>query len=629
MDTEPLPRKLAVILYADVAGYSRLTGEDEDATHRILGEYLDLISQTIERHHGQVLHYAGDALLAKFDAVVDALSGAVAIQDELWARNQDLPDERRVQFRIGVNLGDVIEDRGDIYGNGVNVAARLEALAEPGGVCISESVRTAVGTRFDLSFESMGEHEVKNIAEPLRAYKIVLRKAEIGGKFTSRSPEVKVPDRPSIAVLPFINMSGDPEQEYFSDGMTEDIITELSRVSGLFVVARSSVFTYKGKAVKVGEISDDLSVRYVLEGSVRKAGNRVRITVKVVNGVTGDHVWGERYDRDLTDIFELQDDIAQSIVGALKVVIAPREKHAIEKIPTDSFEAYEYYLRGRQFLHEMTKKNLERAREMFSNAIELDSDYVHAHAGLADCGSVLYLYYTSNPEVLNDALAVSQKALELDPGLAEAHVSRGLALSLNEESREATREFETAIQLDPMLYEAYWYFGLTSVVLKGMFERAAKLFEQASQVRSDDLQSLMMLMASYQGSGRYADARAAAERTIEMVERRLELNPEDSRAAYGGATALVYMDDRARALKWANLSAEIESEDSRTNYNLACLYSLLGDVDKAIDYLELSIRGGRPVRMIPWAESDPDFDAVRSQPRFQALLRKWADGDLV
>jgi adenylate cyclase len=422
-------------------------------------------------------------------------------------------------------------------------------------------------------------------------------------------------------------MSGDSEQEYFSDGITEDIITDLSRVSGLFIVARNSVFTYKGKTVKVQRISEDLGVRYVLEGSVRKAGNRVRITAQLVDGTTGGHLWAERYDRDLTDIFEVQDDIAQNIVGALKVAIAPKEKRAIQKIPTTNLEAYQFYLRGRQFLHEMTRKNLELARQMFSKAIELDPGYVHAHAGLADCGSVLYLYYVPDPDVLNDVLAVSRKALELDPSLAEAHVSHGLALSLNGDDGGAKREFETAIRLDPMLYEAYWYFGLISLI-RGLFEQAANLLAHASQVRSDDLQSTMMLMGSYQASGRHADARATAGRTLRMVERRLELNPEDSRAAYAGATALVYLGDRVRALEWANLSAEIESEDPRTNYNLACVYSLLGELDKAIDYLELSIRGGRSVKLIEWAELDPDLEPVRSQPRFQELLREWANGVL-
>ena len=275
---ERLPRRLVAILYADVAGYSRLTGEDEDATHLRLSQYLDLISSTVEHHRGRVMHYAGDAVLAMFEAVVDALSAGVAIQNELHTRNQDLPDERKVRFRIGVNLGDVIEDRGDIYGDGVNVAARLESLADAGGICISESVRTAVGNKLGLDFEFMGEQEVKNIAEPVRAYRVMLRAMQPEQAAASGSQDTELPDKPSIAVLPFTNMSGDPEQEYFSDGITEDIIIELSRFSMLFVIARHSSFALKGQNFSLKEIGQKLGVLYILEGNVRKAGNRVRIT---------------------------------------------------------------------------------------------------------------------------------------------------------------------------------------------------------------------------------------------------------------------------------------------------------------------------------------------------------------
>ena len=257
-----LPRKLAAILYADVAGYSRLTGDDEDATHRRLRDYLDLIAKTIEDHGGQVMHYAGDAVLAKFDAVVDALTSAVSVQEQLKNQNADLPDERKVQFRIGVNSGDVIEDRGDIYGDGVNVAARLESLADAGGICISESVRTAIGKKLDLTYESMGEQQVKNIEEPVRAYKVALAAEEKTQVTLPDKPALELPDKPSIAVLPFTNMSGDPEQEYFSDGITEDIITALSRMPWFFVIARNSTFIYKTKAVNVKDVARELGVRY-------------------------------------------------------------------------------------------------------------------------------------------------------------------------------------------------------------------------------------------------------------------------------------------------------------------------------------------------------------------------------
>ena len=287
---ERLPRKLAAILYADVAGYSRLTGEDEDATHRVLSEYLDLISSVVASHHGRVVHYAGDAVLAKFDAVVDVMSAAVAIQRDLKMRNEKLPDERKVEFRIGVNSGDVIEDRGDIYGDGVNVAARLEALAAPGGICISASVRTALGKKTGLAYEDMGEQHVKNIVEPVRAYRVVLNVEEKEAANESVSNMHELSEIPSIAVLPFANMSNDPDQEYFADGIVEDIITALSHHKQWFVVARNSSFAYKGRNVDIREIAKELGVRYVLEGSVRRGGNRLRITGQLIQAETGTHL---------------------------------------------------------------------------------------------------------------------------------------------------------------------------------------------------------------------------------------------------------------------------------------------------------------------------------------------------
>ena len=336
-----LPRKLAAILYADVADYSRLTGEDEDATHRTLSEYLDLISGFIESHGGTVMHYAGDAVLAQFSAVVDAMAAAVEIQNELRSKNEDLSDDRKVQFRIGVNSGDVIEDRGDIYGDGVNVAARLEALADPGGICISDAVRTAVGKKLDFIYEDTGEQEVKNIEEPVRTYKVVMESKEKPDIASAELPALELPEEPSIAVLPFTNMSGDPEQEYFSDGITEDIITALSRISGLLVIARNSTMVYKGKAVDVKQVGCEQGVRYVLEGSVRKAGNRIRVTAQLIDATTGHHLWADRYDRELDDIFAVQDEITQKITVEMRVQIAEGEQVRLWAGGTDSVQAWE------------------------------------------------------------------------------------------------------------------------------------------------------------------------------------------------------------------------------------------------------------------------------------------------
>jgi len=614
-----LERRLAAILAADVVGYTSLMGADEAGTlQRLTALRQTVLEPLITAHNGRVVKLMGDGILAEFASVVDAVTCALAWQND--------GAETDLQFRIGINLGDIILEEGDIYGDGVNLAARLEGIAEPGGICLSGDAYRQVRGKIEAKFEDLGEQNLKNVSEPLRVYRVAGGRSE-SGTVSSTKETLSLPDKPSIAVLPFTNMSGDPEQEYFSDGITEDIITDLSRVSGLFIIARTSVFAYKGKTEKIQQISRELGVRYILEGSVRKAGNRVRITAQLVDGKTGGHLWAERFDRDLSDVFFIQDEIAQSIVEAAKVAIAPQERAAIQKIPTTNMEAYQFYLRGRQFLHEMTRRNLELARQMFLKAIEIDNDYAHAYAGLSDCGSVLCLFYDDNPKTLNDTLSHSRKALQLDPALAEAHVSYGMVLMLMGDDGAAKTEFESAIRLDPMLYEAYWFMG-RQYMNHGDFERAAKMFKRASEVRGDDLQSMMMLTNSYDGLGQMAQAKASAEQAYAIAERRLQNNPDDARAAYVGAMSLVSLGDTDRALEWVNLAAAIDSDDSRTNYNLACVYARLGAIEKAFERLDLSVRDGRSRKCITWVEIDPDLAVLRAEPRFREIVEEWAKQDL-
>ena len=444
MGTEPLERKLAGILYADVAGYSRLTGEDEDATHRRLSEYLDRIAETITQHHGEVMHYAGDAVLAKFDTVVDALSSAAAIQTDLSTRNQALPDERKVQFRIGVNMGDVIIDRGDIYGDGVNVAARLESLAEPGGICISESVRSAIGKKLPLEYEFLGEQQIKNITEPVKAYHARLKSGAVlpaptarprrpmrhliaasaaatvliigvgvvtwGQPWrTSEEPAsverlaFPLPDKPSIAVLPFANMSGDPEQDYFVDGMTDDLITDLSKMSGLFVIARNSSFAYKGKSPDVRQVSRELGVKYVLEGSVRRAGEQVRINAQLIDSTTGGHLWADRYDGRIDDVFALQDKVTAKIVTSLALQLTAAERQRVARPETDNVVAYDAFLQGWEHLRRQTADEFAKALPYLKKAVELDSNYGRAYAALA------WLYYHASKRSWHKSLGLSHR----------------------------------------------------------------------------------------------------------------------------------------------------------------------------------------------------------------------------
>jgi adenylate cyclase len=346
MTTEGFKRKLTAILSADVKEYSRLMSQDERGTIRTLIAYKEAMSMLIQEYRGRVVDSPGDNLLAEFGSVVDAVNCAVEIQRELAERNAKLPPARQMEFRIGINLGDVVEEEGRIYGDGVNIAARIEGLTEGGGICISRNVYDQVKNKLSLEYEYLGEHTVKNIADPVSVYRILTEPQVAGPKITKG---FELPDKPSIAVLPFVNMSGDPEQEYFSDGISEEIITGLSKIPQMFVIARNSSFTYKGTPVKAQVVSKELGVRYILEGSVRKAGNRVRITAQLVDAVTGLHLWAERYDRDLGDIFALQDEITMKILTALQVELTEGQQARVYGTGTDNFEAYIKFLQARKF----------------------------------------------------------------------------------------------------------------------------------------------------------------------------------------------------------------------------------------------------------------------------------------
>jgi adenylate cyclase len=432
-------------------------------------------------------------------------------------------------------------------------------------------------------------------------------------------------DRPSagasasIAVLPFVNMSGDPEQEYFSDGMTEDLIADLSRISGLFVPARNTMFTYKGAAVQLQRMCAELGVRHVLEGSVRKAGGRVRIVAQLIDAESGGHLWAERYDRDLTDVFAVQDEITHRIIESLRVKLLPSERRAIEKVPTENVEAYQYCLRGRQFFHRQTKNSLDIAKRMFLRAIELDPNYARAHAGLADCESELYMgsYSDTVPETI---LAASAKALEFDPDLAEAHASRGLALSTLERHDEAEQEFRTAMALDPNLFEVLKYYA-RACQSQGRFAEAAEYFERASAVSPDDIRIPILLAQNYYDLGRHHEAEAAMRRGLEKIERELQKHPEHANAVALGAGALARLGETARAKDWAALALSLEPDDLLTLYNTACAYALMGDAEAAIDLLERAVPRVRG-RLRTRSRHDSDLDSLRSHPRFQALLQR-------
>ena len=515
MPQKGFKRKLTAILSADVEGYSRLMEDDDEATIRTLTDYRTVISNLIQQYQGRVVDSPGDNILTEFTSVVNAVNCAVEIQCDLAERNTELPYNRQMQFRIGVNLGDVVEEEGRIYGDGINIAARIEALAEAGGICISRNVFEQVKNKLKLGYEYLGEHTVKNIVEPVRAYRILM---ESNINVSEKGEGLKVPEKPSIAVLPFDNISGDPEQEYFSDGITEEIITALSKVPKMFVIARNSTFTYKGKPVKVQQVGEELGVQYVLEGSVRKAGNRVRITAQLVEAGTGYHLWAERYDRNLKDIFALQDEITFKILTALQVKLTEGEQARVWATRTDNLDAFLKYLQARPFAGLITKEGNIMARQLAQEAINLDENYSDpyvlialtlwfdgrlgwsesrsesfkqaflnvkkaqtlddSNTGVHSVLGGLYLY----EKRYEQAIAEGQKALALGPNDADNHVTVGHILRFVGRFEEAIVLVQKAMRLQPN--HASWYLGELAMCYYyvGRHEEAIKLAEQLHSI---------------------------------------------------------------------------------------------------------------------------------------------------
>ena len=550
MTTQEVNRKLAAILSADVKGYSLLMGEDEEATVRTLNAYKETMTNFIQHHHGRVVDAPGDNVLAEFVSVVNAVRCAVEIQKELKARNADLPENRRMEFRIGVNLGDVIEDGEQILGDGVNIAARLESLSEAGGICISGTVYDQIENKLDLKYDYLGEQNVKNIARPIRVYRVLVGS---GAGFPEASRKLDFPKSPSIAVLPFVNMSDDPEQEYFSDGITEEIITGLSKVPRLIVIARNSSFTYKRKPVKVQQVGQELGVRYVLEGSVRRAADRVRITVQLVDATTGHHLWAERYDRFLKDIFAIQDEITVNVMRAMQLELI-EGKQACEWIKRGSqkLEAYEKGMKGMELFRFFSPEGNVQARKIFEECIALDPEYPGPYVMLAwTYLTAVYNGWSKSPEEsITQALELAQRAIALDSSQADAFSLLGNIYLLTRQYEKAITEGERAVALNPnradshvwlamiltasgdpkgaidLIYKAIrlnpfppnWYFFSlgNAFFMLGEYNQAVEAYKKALQHSPDLLLAYIGLAASFSASNRAEDARAAASQIVRI-----------------------------------------------------------------------------------------------------------------
>jgi len=434
---------------------------------------------------------------------------------------------------------------------------------------------------------------------------------------TASLPQSVVSAAKSVAVLPFANMSADPESEYFTDGMAEELINALSKIQSLRVASRTSSFAFKGKNEDIGEIGRKLKVSTVLEGSVRKIGNRLRIGAQLINVADGYQLWSEKFDRDMEDVFAIQDEISQAIFNALRVILSDDEKKAIERDRSVNVQAYEYYLRGRQFIHQWSRSGLEYARQMFRRAIEIDPDYALAYAGLADSCSLLYMNCDARDQNLTQGNAASRRALELGPDLAEAHLASGLTHSLSMRFTEAEREFEFAMKLDPKLFEAVYHYGRARIA-QGEFAEGAKLFERACALRPEDFQAVHFLGQCFLGMGMKEESKAMYRKTLRLIDERLELNPDDARACQLGAGAAANLGEREKATEYARRALAINPDDPLLLYNITCMYSLLGNPDEALNCLEKAVDKGYGQK--DWVAHDSDLDPLRELPRFKTIL---------
>jgi adenylate cyclase len=551
-------RRLAAILAADVAGYSRLMGVDEEGTHeRLKAHRRELIDPKISEHFGRIVKTTGDGMLVEFASVVDAVRCAAELQRAMIDREAGMPEDRRVRFRIGINLGDVIADGDDIFGDGVNVAARLEAASDPGGICISRMVRDQIRDKLAYAFEDLGEQSVKNIARPVRVYALCpeavadLPASSVPPAPLISQPSLALPDKPSVAVLPFTNMSNDPEQEFFADGIVEDIITALSRYPSLFVIARNSCFTYKGRAVDVKQVGRELGVRYVLEGGLRKAGNRIRVTAQLHEAETGKHVWAERYDRDIADIFALQDEITEAVTIAIAPAIADAEQQRAMRKPPGSLDAWAAYQRGLWHVSKATPDDNALAQKFFQQAIDLDPNFSGAYGGLA-----LALQAAPNferrglLETLSSAEAVARQAVALDGGNAEARSYLGQALWMRGDYEGALAEAERALATTPNLALAHHMLG------------AALIF-----------------------SGRPKEGLAALERSIRLDPR----HPRSAVRLHHVAIGLYFCRDYEAAIEAAKRTIRAYPEFPNTYRWLAAALGQTGRIEEAKEALEKAI----------------------------------------
>ena len=607
-----MQRKLTVIVSADVVGYSALMERDEAGTlERLKANRKVIFDPLVLTHGGRVVKLMGDGALVEFTSVVSAINCAHQIQEATEA-DRGVTESERIRYRIGITLGEVIVDGDDIYGDGVNVAARLQTLAPPGGVAVSRQVRDQVLGKVPVEFDDLGAHAIRNIERPVHVF--AMRRTATK---PTPPPGTQQKSRLSICVLPFANMSGDPEQEYFSDGITEDIITDLSKVSALAVVSRFTAFTFKGKSIDVAQVARQLNVSHVLEGSVRKSGNRVRITAQLIEGASDSHLWAERYDRDIDDIFALQDEISEAIVKALRLTLLPAEKKAIEQRSTTNPEAYKLYLMARQYNATGNSRHRAVAVRLCQRAVEIDPNYARAWALLSVCQSNTVLLVTLPGDSGWDA---AERALALAPDLAEAHAAKGRVLGDAGRYDESLAEHTIALRLDPDAYEVNAAAARCFIALR-RYAEAIQCLEKAAAAIETDFWAVAMTTQCHEAMGANDRAMEAARRTLERVEKVIVAEPDHGVALGFGFSALATLHEVDRAKEWAARALLLDPENFNLMYNLACGMIKLGDTDEAIKLLEPVFRTAQ-AQSLNWWKVDTDLDPIRNDPRFSAMFEQ-------
>ena len=615
-----MQRTLVALWFADIAGYSARAAEDEVGALRLVEILQALSRQIVRRYNGRVVKLFGDAVLAEFPSTEMAVRAAAALSKEYG--EQSAATGRAHNLRVGVHLGDVaVGSDGDLYGDGVNAAARIQEAAEAGQVVLSQDVWRQLRGRSEFRFQSLGERSLKGVGA-ISLYAVNVEKEATqspASGITRLSPPAEKEGIRSVAVLPFVDLSAERDQEYLSDGVAEEILNVLTKVGGLHVPARTSCFAFRAADVDAREIGKRLGVEALLEGSIRKAGNRLRITVQLIDAQNGYRLWSERFDRELDDIFAIQDEIARRVVDALGLSLTQREERRLLERSTNNVPAYEFYLRGRKLFQKWTRQNIELARKMFQRAIELDPDFADAWAGLATAH--VHLFGRDNEPHLEKAREASDHALKLDPESAEAHVAAGQGFSMEQRYVDAAKEFERAIELDPALFDAYYYYG-RACFKSGDSDKSLRLFQQAQDVRPEDYEAIYLTSLVLRQLGRNEESRAADERAIKSVRKHLELNPDDARAYVLGAGALARLGERDEAKQWCERAMSLAPDDDAVLYNAACALARLGEDERALNMLQRAIEAG--LAGGDWVVRDPDWERLRDHPRFQALAKRLA-----